>query len=120
MKKQIFMFFAAGFLSFAAAVSTNAQTDTQTNQSVVKPVKIKKKPKVQLVTCGQSVGLVQLRVTFDKSAKITEIELVKSSGCEGFDQNAIRAARGIRFEPAIKDGEAITVTKPVEYRFNIY
>jgi TonB family protein len=58
-------------------------------------------------------------VNFDKSAKITDAVLVQSSGCEEFDNNALKAARGIKFKPAITDGEAATVTKPVEYRFSL-
>lgn len=39
------------------------------------------------------------------------------SGCLSFDNNALSVARKIKFEPEIKDGEAITVTGLVEYAF---
>jgi TonB family protein len=82
-------------------------------------VKILNKPRVELGRCSQPSGITKLRVTFDKSAKITEAVIVQSSGCQDFDNNAIKAARGIKFKPAIKDGEEATVTKPVEYSFSI-
>ena len=121
MKKIFEKILAAVVLCLAFAIVSDAQTDAETNkkQSVDKPVKIKKKPVAQIATCGQSEGIVRLKATFDKTAKVTEIVIVKSSGCDAFDKNAIRAAQGIKFEPAVKNGEAVTVSKPMEYQFRI-
>jgi len=38
----------------------------------------------------------------------------------GLTEQAIAAARGIKFEPAKKAGVAVTVNKSVEYTFTIY
>ena len=111
------------FFVFAA----NAQTDNNSNKDEQKiekqendrPLKIKRKPYPAVGNCGQFSGRTTLRVTFDKSAKVTDVEIVASSGCDGFDKNSVKAAKGIQFEPQIKDGEPITVTKRVEYAFEI-
>jgi TonB family protein len=113
MKKNIAALFSVVLLSLSFAVAANAQTENR-------KLKIIKKPTAEVVTCGQRSGLTMLRVTFDKSAKVTKAEIVRSSGCAAFDNNSITAARGIKFEPEIKDGAAVTVSKPVEYRFEIY
>ena len=120
MKKNLTALFSIAFLILTFAVAGAAQSVTVAKKKSDSPVKIIKKPVVRMGNCPQSSGVTQLRVTFDKSAKITEAAITKSSGCEDFDKNAIRAALGIKFKPAVKDGEEITVTKPVEYTFQRY
>ncbi len=70
--------------------------------------------------CGRDSGVVQLSVVFHKSGKVTEVEIVTSSGCEFFDRAALKAAKAIKFKPARQDGNNITVTKRVEYRFTTF
>jgi len=120
MKKNLFIFLPVVILFFTFVIPAAAQSVKISKKEADKPVKILKKPVVQSGRCTQSSGLTKLRVTFDKSAKITGAVMIASSGCEDFDKNALKAARAIKFKPAIKDGEAATVTKPVEYSFNIY
>lgn len=67
--------------------------------------------------CGSN-GRVQLRVTFRKDAVVSDVVVVKSSNCRIFDENAIKVAKRIKFEPAIKDGTEITVTKLVEFNLS--
>jgi TonB family protein len=101
-------------LLFAFAAFAGAQTGD-------KKLKIIKKPGVKFSReCRQSSGATLVRVTFDKSAKITGTEIIKTSGCTSFDNNALDAARRIIFEPQTKDGEPVTVTKLVQYNFNTY
>jgi len=38
----------------------------------------------------------------------------------GLTEQAIAAARQIKFVPATRDGQPITVTKIIEYNFSIY
>ena len=64
-------------------------------------------------------GTVTLKVTFLASGQIGSISPV--SGLPyGLTEQAIAAARGIRFEPQMVDGVAKTVTKSVQYSFTIY
>jgi hypothetical protein len=64
-------------------------------------------------------GNVRLRVQFLASGKIGKISPV-SSLPYGLTEKAIEAAEKIKFEPAIKDGEPITVFKVVVMSFTIY
>lgn len=64
-------------------------------------------------------GIVRLRVTFLASGEIGEIKVV--SGLSKYlNEQAIAAARKIKFEPAKKNGIPYAVTKLVEYNFKLY
>lgn len=64
-------------------------------------------------------GTVTLRVTFSASGTITSVSPV--SGLPyGLTEQAIAAAKQIRFEPAKKNGVAISSVKTVSYTFTIY
>ncbi len=62
---------------------------------------------------------VVLRVTFLANGQIGAISIITDLP-EGLTEQAIAAARNIKFEPATRDGKTISVTKPVEYSFTIY
>ena len=116
IKFNLSKIFASIFLAFLFVFAANAQTADR-------PLKVLKKepPNVRVFAeCFRSYGIsyaeIQVRVTFDKSGKITDVEVVKSSECREFDEESLRVARRIKFEPAIKDGEPITVTKIVVYQ----
>ncbi|HVE59359.1 MAG TPA: energy transducer TonB [Pyrinomonadaceae bacterium] len=119
MKKNIFAPFAAVILTLIFAGLTSAQTDNTTDNKQTPDTKLKilKKTPPESGRCSQSSGMTLVRVTFDKSAKVTDAVVTKSSGCTAFDNNSLKVARKIKFEPEIKDGEPVTVVKPVEYRF---
>jgi TonB family protein len=83
-------------------------------------LKIIKKPKASYpnqekgTVCVQ--GTVRLRITFLKDGEIGNISLV-SGLPNGANENAVEAAKKIKFRPAIKNGKAISVSKIVEYKF---
>ncbi len=64
-------------------------------------------------------GNVVLRVTFLANGQIGSISVV-SGLSYGLTENAVAAARGIRFEPAKKNGVSYSVTKAVSYNFTLY
>ncbi|MGI8788360.1 MAG: energy transducer TonB [Pyrinomonadaceae bacterium] len=89
---------------------------------VTEAVKILAKPRANYTDAArqnQVQGTVTLRVTFLPSGQIGGIAPV--SGLPyGLTEQAIAAARGIRFEPAKKNGVPYAVTKQVQYSFTIY
>lgn len=119
MNKKHLMLFVALFLTMFLFETANAQDSNQKEKPKDRPLEIKSKIPTQIPDCQQSSGLVQLKVTFDKSKKVTNVEIATSSGCDNFDKEAIRVAKKIKFNPAIKDGELVTVTKIIEYSFRI-
>ncbi|CAN5248116.1 hypothetical protein BH20ACI1_BH20ACI1_11540 [soil metagenome] len=61
---------------------------------------------------------VQLKVEFLNLGKIGNASLFSSSCSDKkLEQQALDAAKKIKFEPQIKDGKPITITKTVEYTF---
>ncbi len=64
-------------------------------------------------------GTVSLLILFSVSGRITHILVVKGLGY-GLTENAIRAARQIKFEPAKENGKPISQVKMVQYSFTIY
>lgn len=68
---------------------------------------------------NQVTGVVRLRVTFLASGQIGSVSPV-SGLSYGLTEQAIAAAKQIRFEPAKVNGVAQNVTKQIEYSFSIY
>ncbi|MBI4750785.1 MAG: energy transducer TonB [Acidobacteria bacterium] len=64
------------------------------------------------------VGKVVLAIEFREDGTIGIIRVVRSLGY-GLDEQAIAAARHIRFRPAMKDGQPVTMTRRVEFPFNL-
>ncbi|MDQ3634770.1 MAG: energy transducer TonB [Acidobacteriota bacterium] len=60
-----------------------------------------------------------LAVEFSKNGKVENVLVLKSLGY-GLDEKAIEASQDIKFEPAKKNGEPISVVKKVQYNFYIY
>lgn len=65
------------------------------------------------------MGTIRLLIGFGEDGTIKGILILNSLGY-GLDEEAVRAARQIKFEPAKKDGKPVYVVKVVEYSFAIY
>jgi len=68
---------------------------------------------------NQVTGVVRLRVTFLASGQIGSVSPI-SGLSYGLTEQAIAAAKQIRFTPAQVNGVPTTVTKQIEYSFSIY
>ncbi|MBV9215587.1 MAG: TonB family protein [Acidobacteria bacterium] len=89
---------------------------------VTQPIKILSKPRPGYTDSARQAniqGTVILRVTFNANGSIGGISAVKGLP-NGLTEQAIAAARNIRFEPAKNNGIGQTVTKQIEYTFSIY
>ncbi|MBA3438826.1 MAG: energy transducer TonB [Pyrinomonadaceae bacterium] len=64
-------------------------------------------------------GTVILRAIFSASGQVTNITAVQRLP-DGLTEKAIAAARQIRFNPAQKDGRAVSQHIRLEYNFNLY
>ncbi len=63
-------------------------------------------------------GDVSLRIEVDTEGKVTKAEITKSGGA-GFDEEALKAVRQSRFEPAQKDGKNVPAEFTYIYRFRL-
>lgn len=64
-------------------------------------------------------GTVKTRVTFLASGEIGAVTPVSNLPF-GLTEQALAAAKKLKFEPAYNDGNPVAVTKQVEYNFTIY
>lgn len=88
----------------------------------ITPLKVISKPRASYTDSARQAGVegtIQLAVLFAASGKVEHVLLLKKLG-SGLDQNAMRAAYRIGFEPQKKDGKPISVVRLVEYSFDIY
>lgn len=80
------------------------------------------KPKPPYTEAGRrtrTTGTVRLRVTFSENGNIAKISVLSGLG-NGLTENAVRAARLIRFLPMEIDNKPVATTKTVVYSFDIY
>jgi TonB family protein len=87
-----------------------------------KPVRILSKPRANYTEMARqngTEGIVTLKVTFLASGQIGGITPI-SALPDGLTEQAIAAARNIKFEPAERGGQAFSVTKTIEYLFVIF
>jgi TonB family protein len=68
---------------------------------------------------NQITGTVVLKVVFASSGDVVQIRAVRTLPF-GLTERAIAAARQIRFEPAMRDGQPVSVSMQLEYNFNLY
>jgi TonB family protein len=64
-------------------------------------------------------GTVVLRITFSSNGQISNVSVIKGLPA-GLTEQAIAAARSIQFKPMMKNGQAVSVIRPVEFSFNMY
>ena len=89
---------------------------------VTQAMRIVSKPRANYTDAArqnQVQGTVTLRVTFLPSGQIGSISPVNGLPY-GLTEQAIAAARSIKFEPQMVNGSPVTVTKQVQYSFTIY
>lgn len=112
----------SGIGSGIGAGSETASAEAQAKTKQTSALKILSKPRANYTDFArfyQVSGKVPLRVTFLANGNIGAVTAVKKLPF-GLTNNAVEAARQIRFEPAMKEGAAYAVTKLVEYGFTIY
>jgi protein TonB len=63
-------------------------------------------------------GDVTLKIEVDTEGKVTRTEIVKAAGM-GFDEEALKAVKQSRFEPAQKDGHKVAAEFTYIYRFRL-
>jgi hypothetical protein len=104
--------------------STERQSD-QTKQAVIKSQPDPEKPKKTSETGVK--GTVVLKAILRASGQITDIKLVKvihegwsDKEVKDMVKKTIKAARGIKFNPAMKDCHPVSQYVQIEYEINKY
>lgn len=97
-------------------------TGPQEPEPGVTPVKILRKPQAKYTDRARSAGVsgtVRVAVLLGANGKIQHILKLWGIGY-GLDEQAIKAARQIVFEPKMKDGKPVSTVVILEYSFEIY
>ena len=68
---------------------------------------------------AMTVGTVVLKVVFSSSGSVINISTVEALP-HGLTEQAVAAARKIKFIPAIKDGRYVSMWMQLEYNFSLY
>jgi len=114
----------------SGGANTPAQGSGKKDQEANHPLRIFSKPKAAYTDEARQnniQGTVELNITFESNGTIGHIEWI-DDGSEndqklkkyGLVDQAITAAREIRFEPEMANGKPITVTLQQSYGFAIY
>lgn len=104
----------------AKPVNFDAPEKPADNQT---PLKILSKPRAEYTdkarAAGFTGGLVRLAVGFSADGRVKHVLIIKPLGY-GLDEQSVKAAHAIKFEPELKDGKPISTVKIVEYSFTLY
>ena len=125
------------YVALALAVSSIAFSQTESNRNsdqnnqpeekiysakeVSKKVVIRDKPVPEYTAIARQhgvEGVVVLRAVFRSSGKVTNIQATKTLP-DGLTDQAIDAARRIKFTPAEKNGYPVAMFLQLEYHFNL-
>jgi TonB family protein len=91
------------------------------SQDMTRRLKIKEKPEAEYTEEAKRNGIegkVVLRIEFGADGKIGDIKPVHELP-NGLTQKAIEAAKLIKFEPALKDGQPVMMWLNVVYKFKL-
>ena len=95
---------------------------TPAPENVNNEFKITHKPRVaytETARRNQTQGTIKLVVEFGADGKIGFVFPFRELP-DGLTENAIEAARSIKFKSAMKDGRAVTSIKFIEYSFSVF
>ena len=106
----------------AAPASPDGTTKLFTGKEVDKKIRLGMKPApmyTEAARQNQITGTVVLKCVFASNGSVTNIRTM--SGLPyGLTEQAIEAARKIKFIPAMKDGKFVSMWMQLEYNFNLY
>jgi TonB family protein len=88
----------------------------------ISPLKVISKPRALFTDSARRAGVegtTRLMVGFSANGTVSHVLVIKPLS-HGLGESAVRAARGIKFEPATRDGKPVSVVRNVEYHFNIH
>ncbi len=86
------------------------------------PIKILTKRPASYTDQARDAGLsgsISLLVAFANSGEIPHVLVLNSLGY-GLDEEAIKTAKGMKFEPETQNGKPVTVAKMIQYSFSFY
>ena len=108
---------AAGLGRGSGAPGLPAQTPVRTNREA-KPIQTVRAIYPAMALRAGLESDVTLKIEVDPDGKVTKAEIIKSGG-GGFDEEALKAVRQSRFEPAQRDSQNVPAEFTFVYRFRL-
>jgi protein TonB len=108
---------ASGLGRGAGAPGLPAQTVLRTNREA-KPIQTMRAAYPPMALRAGLESDVTLRIEVDPQGNVTKAEITKSGG-SGFDEEALKAVKQSRFEPAQRDGHNVAAEFTYIYRFRL-
>lgn len=105
-----------------AAITPDLTVSAKPKENNPTPLLIVRKPRAGYTPAARNaltLGNIRLRIKFEKNGGISKVSIIKGLP-NGLTRNAFFSALRIKFIPQEKDGELESITKLVEYSFNIY
>ena len=97
----------------------NSPTDPAASRSLRPSILYKEKAHyTDLARSNRVQGVVVLSLVFTADARISALRVVRGLP-DGLNEEAMKAARKIRFRPACKNGQPVSVRMSVEFTFNL-
>jgi tetratricopeptide (TPR) repeat protein len=96
--------------------------DENRSDPTVTNLKITYKPRAtytDAARASQTQGTVKLAIEFGADGQIKAVVPFQTL-LDGLTENCVAAAKGIKFEPAKKDGQPFSTIKIISYSFSIY
>lgn len=93
-----------------------------TPAEVTQKARVLSKPEPQYSEAARKAGVtgkVVLRAVFSDEGEVKHIVILRAVGY-GLTTRSIDAARQIRFTPAMKDGQPVSMSLQLEYNFNLF
>jgi TonB family protein len=91
-------------------------------REVTQKARVLEKPEPTYTESARMFGVegpVVFRAVFSKTGEVTNLHVVRKLP-HGLTQQALKAARAIRFSPAQKDGHPVSMWMELQYNFNLY
>jgi protein TonB len=102
----------------SGAPGLSAQTTVLRTNRAAKPIQTARASYPPMALRMGAEGDVTLRIEVDAEGKVIKAEILKSAGL-GFDEEALKAVKQSRFEPAQKDGQNVPAEFTYIYRFRL-
>ena len=102
-----------------AGASANAKERVYSPREVTRKARIRSRPEPEYTSEARAKGVsgvVVIKAVFSSDGKVTNIRVIKELPY-GLTEEAVRAARQIKFDPAIKDGREVSQHIQIEYYF---
>jgi TonB family protein len=107
------------FFEFYSKEPSNTADGTEPGTT---PARVLEHPRAQYTESARQRGVsgtVTLSVLIGTDGQVKYILVLKRLGY-GLDENAVSAARKLKFEPKLKYGQPVSTVKTIEYSFSVY